>query len=337
MINKELYASAEAKQFESAIIASIGNNISSQLAGKVAGLLALDYAHRLQYKPDIIEYLDIISQRLANYLGYRVVLEEEFSIAMALFTVAITPEIDQSLDKITEQEKSVDAAIDAAILEHFSDLSPEEISMMKDILKELVKTSSLQEVMSFISSDPQYFKDLAKTLIREKKQKQEISEFVQLHIQKIILKQKQIKKSKVGLKSLVSKISMTASIVAAMSLGLLTGGLLLPMLAVPLVAVTTRVAGRASDKISQKVVENSKSIKSQSHEVNISKSTMLSRVKEKIQGINISKTKSISRGQALDITEGRIKTQAKSQQVEKTQIIERTKTRQRAKIKGRSR
>lgn len=337
MINKELYIEAEARRFESAIIDSIGNNISSQLAGKVAGLLALDYSHRLQSEPDITEYLDVIAQRLANYLGYRVVLEEDFSIAMALFTVAITPEIDQSLDKIAEQEKSVDAAIDAAILEHFSDLSPEEISMMKDILKELVKTSSLQEIMSFVSNDPAFFKDLAKTSLREKKQKQEIVHMVQLHIQRLILKQKQVKKSKVGLKSLVSKVAMTTSIVAAMSVGLLTGGLLMPVIAVPLIAVTARSVGRVSDQVSQKVIENSKSIKSQSQEVDVSKEAVLSTVKEKIQQINVFKAKSVSRGQAQEIAEGQLQSQSRGQQVEKRQIIERAKSRQKKQEKGRTR
>lgn len=312
MTNNELVSKQDVKQFEDALINVFRNNMSSQLAKKLAGLLVLDYIHRLGSKPEISEYIDLIMPRLKKYVGYKVISEDDFSLAMVLFTVAITPEKDQDIDKSTQQEQLVDAALDATILEHFSDLSPEEMLAMKEILKELTKTKSLQEVMGLVAGNVSFFRDLAKVAKREKQQKKELRELLQHGMIQLMQKQKQIKSLKTGLRSLVSKVVMATSIVAVASIGLLAGGLMLPALAIPALAATTRVAGKVSEKISDKIIQSNKAIQIQVNEINGSKSLIMHQAKEK--SVIMSQTRTPSKTRVQAVAQERSKANKKTQE-----------------------
>lgn len=307
MISRELLTDQNAQKFQSVITDVTRNNISGDLAMKVASLLALDYQHRLKSTPEITEYLNIICQRLKSSLGHRVFMDEDFSMAMTLFTIAITPEAEHELDKV-EQEKSLDAAIDAVINEHYGDLSLEEKAALKDILKELVNSKSLEEVISFVSSDPSFLKELVKTSIEGQRQKQEVLDFAKKHIQQILKQQKEVQQIKSGIKSFTSKVVMITSIITVSSLGIITGGLAFPVMAIPALAITARAAGKVSTKISEKVIENNKSIQLEYSKINNSKLATVSLLKEQkvFRTKTVKKAKSVSKEKANDITKGQL-------------------------------
>ena len=90
--NIAIQVGANSEPFYQQITEHFDNNISSNLCQSLANLLSLDYANRLRSEPPLNEYICTCLKRLKQHLGAQVILDNNFSEAMTLFTVAITPD-----------------------------------------------------------------------------------------------------------------------------------------------------------------------------------------------------------------------------------------------------
>jgi len=252
---------ANPKAFFNQMIEHLNNNLDSKLCQSVANLLSLDYANRLDSEPPLTEYISLCIERLKNHLGARVVLDNNFSESMTLFTAAITPEKNNDDDNSKSQEQSQDALIDTMIAELFSNLTPEEQANIKLVIKELLNGKDSKELMNMISSEPETFQKIVATAVEAKMPAKEMSNFAGERIGTLIEQSKQINKQAIGLQSVVGKITLAGGILAAASLGLVVGGFILPALIVPATIAAIKIGPAIGEKIATTIISNNSNIK----------------------------------------------------------------------------
>ena len=229
---------ANPEAFQEYFLDFLGNNLSESLCRSISNLLAIDYSGRLESAPELKEYINICALRIKKHLGLKVVTDESFSSSMSLFTIAITPERDIDADDAKSQEQSQDALIDSVIETHFVNLSPEEATLIKSLMKELLNGKDGKEMMNAISSNPKLFYSVVVSALRENKKQKEVSEAIHQHLTTIISKNRK----QTGIKSLASKIAFAGGLMLAASTGLILGGLALPALIIPATAAAIKLA-----------------------------------------------------------------------------------------------
>ncbi|MFK7968548.1 MAG: RP853 family protein [Rickettsiaceae bacterium] len=239
----------------------LDTNLSNQLITSLSNMLAIDYVNRLKEKPKIDEYAVKCVDKLKNHLNHKVFTEEGFSGVMTLFAIAITDEkrIDDEL--INTQEKDQDVIVDTIISSQFGDLSPAEQLNIKEVLKSLVTGRDSKEIMNFIDSNPKLFYSVVLSAHKEKSKQKEIMEIVIINLHKIIANTKSINKKKNNIKSLTGKIVMAAGLVAVASAGAFLGGLIIPAIIIPSVAVSIKLGASIGEKIGETIAQNNRSIK----------------------------------------------------------------------------
>ncbi len=244
----------------------LGNNLNNYLITSLANMLAIDYAHRLKQEPQIDEYVQKCVDRLKNHLKHMIVTDESFSEVMTLFAIAITDkkEIDDEL--VNTQEKNQDIFIDDFVAAHFSDLSPAEQKNVKEILKTLLNGRDGKEIMNLINSNPKLFYSVVFSAYKEKAKQKEILHAVTINLNKIIADTKSINRKKNNIKSITSKITMAAGLVAIASAGAFIGGLMLPALIVPAFALSVKFAPVVGERIGETIAQNNGMVqKKQTH------------------------------------------------------------------------
>lgn len=239
----------------------LGNNLNNYLITSLSNMLAIDYVNRLKQEPKIDEYAMKCVDRLKSHLKHMIVTEEDFSGVMSLFAIAITEEkrIDDELNN--EQEKNQDVLIDGLVTAQFSDLSPAELVNIKEVLKALLNGRDSKEIMNFINSDPKLFYSVVFSAYKEKTKQKEIMEVVTINLNKMIADTKSINKKKNNIKSLAGKVAMAVGLVAVASAGAFVGGLILPALIIPAVAISIKLGPAVGEKIGETIAQNNTVIK----------------------------------------------------------------------------
>lgn len=156
--------------FAYSLAAILEDNLSSYIISTVSNMLALYYSldkNLRQAEPNMPNYGDICAGRIKNFLQEKVVLEEEFSVALSLFTVAITPEPPPtedlpSLNKIRDQEQGANIICQAILgdeaLEH-------ETALLSDAMDDILGDAQASEIVNFMSINP----DIVLKVLRGKK------------------------------------------------------------------------------------------------------------------------------------------------------------------------
>ncbi len=239
----------------------LGNNLNNYLITSLSNMLAIDYVNRLKQEPKIDEYAMKCVDRLKSHLKHMIVTEEDFSGVMSLFAIAITEEkrIDDELNN--EQEKNQDVLIDGLVSAQFSDLSPAELVNIKEVLKALLNGRDSKEIINFINSDPKLFYSVVFSAYKEKTKQKEIMEVVTINLNKMIADTKSINKKKNNIKSLAGKVAMAVGLVAVASAGAFVGGLILPALIIPAVAISIKLGPAVGEKIGETIAQNNTVIK----------------------------------------------------------------------------
>lgn len=238
--------------FKKYLLEYLGANLSGTLCSSVANLLAIDYAGRLNSKPDLDYHINECTLRIKKQLGLRVITDESFSSIMSLFTIAITPERDIDTDEDTKsQTQSHDALIDSIIASYFYKLTPEETAIIKTLIKEILNGKDGKEMMNVASFNPKLFYSIVVSAVREKNKLEEVMESVKLHLTRILSKNKQQTKQQSGIKSLVSKISLIGGLMLTASTGLVLGGIALPALILPATAAVIKLSPKLGEKLTE--------------------------------------------------------------------------------------
>lgn len=240
----------------------LSNNLDKKLCNSVSNLLAIDYANRLESKPSLEEYINICIKRLKKHLGMQVVLDNNFSITMTLFTVAITPEEEtaDNNNKKQEQLQVQDALIEATVTSLFGNMVPEEQSTIKLVLKDLLNSKDGKEFMNIINLNPKKLYSIITSALKTKKQQQEITKSVKIHLVNLMHQLKIIDKKVSGIKNTIGKIALAGSVIAAASIGLVVSGFVLPVLLVPTTIAAVKYGPVIGEKLGNNIAKNSSSI-----------------------------------------------------------------------------
>ncbi len=311
--------------FKQAIDLHLKNNLTDYLRQVLANILALDYATRLKSEPDINEYASLCTSRLKTFLQRRVVTEESFAEAMSLFTIAISQEQEAKEESHLSTEKSQNAAIDSIIMINFSDLSDTEISSIKNILKDLLAEKNIDEIMNFINSQPNLFRDIVISAVEQKKKQQEIIDFITTHITKAINKLNAANARVTSLKNIISKVTVGIGLFATASIGLVIGGAILPVLIVPSAIAAIKYAPKISDNIG-KVIENNVSVAKVNKEDIIEPKVVLqNKLQKKVRGTKTyevvkAKKQVKDKEQLVAVIKSEMKNKSKAKTVSKTAV-----------------
>lgn len=283
MINqKKILKNTDPEIFFKPMKEHLNHNINEKSQRSISNLLAIDYEHRLKSEPEIYEYSDLCTNRLKDFLGEKVILDDSFPTLMKLFTVAITPQKDiENEDDLKNRTKN--NTIDAIIENNFAELKPEEKKVLRSILKDLLSGEKEKDVSNFISSNPKLFYSILISALKSKQKQKEVVEEVNMHINTILKKLNRLNKSKNKIKSISTKVTMAGGLFATASMGLLFGGFALPALIIPAAIGAIKYGPMIGDKIGGKISDNIKSIKGLEQEldniINVEKSSPAQSVK----------------------------------------------------------
>lgn len=249
-IDLSLPPGVDPNPFKEYFLEYLRGNLSERLCISLANLLAVDYAGRLDSKPDLALHINECTLRIKKQLGLKVITDESFSSIMNIFIIAITPERDiDSNESNKPKEQSHDALIDSIIASYFYDLSPEETVIIRTSMREILNSANGKEMMNVASSNPKLFYSIVVSAIRKNDKLQEVLESVKLHLTRIFLKDKEQLKKQSGLQTIVSKISLMGGLILTASTGLVLGGLALPALILPATATVVKVSPELGEKI----------------------------------------------------------------------------------------
>ena len=234
----------------------LGNNLSNQLITSLSNMLAIDYVNRLKQEPKMDEYAMECVDRLKTHLNHKVFTDEGFSGVMTLFAIAITKEKIVDDELINVQEKNQDILVDAIIASEFADLSPAEQLNVKEVLKSSITGRDGKEIINLINSNPKLFYSVVLSAYKEKSKQKEILELVTINLNKIIVATKSINRKKNNIKSLTGKIAMAAGLLAVASAGAFLGGLILPAIIIPTVAISIKLGTVIGEKLGETIAQN---------------------------------------------------------------------------------
>lgn len=238
----------------------LSNNLPLQLITSISNLLAIDYRLRVKASIAISEYVVICCDRLRKHLGYRVILEEDFSAAMRMFTIAITPEKEDDGEILT-QEQSQDIVIDSIIDAHFSNLPKEEQKLVRSVLIGIIKGGGGREVMNLAVSDPSLFNSKVVNALKGKKGEQMIIQELTSKVNELAINNQALQQKVGTFKGVFAKLAVVAGVALAASAGLVAGGALIPAMLIPGTIAVIKFAPVIGEKLGQTVARESTTIK----------------------------------------------------------------------------
>lgn len=224
------------------------DNLNNKLILSITNLISLDYIYRLKSRIDVHQYSQTCSKRIKNHLGYKVVLEEDFSTAMSLFIMAITIEPN---DENILFEQNIDIIIDTIINAQYAHLDIEETKNIKLSLKSLLEKINKADLINYIDQNPKIFDLNIKFAIKNKQNILELINIVQEQIQIVLLEKNKINNNITSLKGFFSKIMIAASVAVSAILGSTISPILMPLLIVPTTGASIKYAPKIGEKIAK--------------------------------------------------------------------------------------
>jgi hypothetical protein len=146
--------------------------------------------------------------------------------------------------------------------------SAQEKTTIKFVLRELLAGKDGPDIINFLNANPKLFHSAIIAAIREKKQQQDISAFVRIHINRLILKKNLLNKKVNFIKNLSGKFSLATFITLISSTTVALANLVFPAFLVPATAASVRYTPVIGEKIGELLINNMRSIKEQKNSIN---------------------------------------------------------------------
>ncbi|MDG1437217.1 MAG: RP853 family protein [Rickettsiaceae bacterium] len=233
----------------------LGKQLDHILCNSLANLLSIDYTNRLNSTPHIKEYITICINRLHQHLGKSVVLDNDFHEAMSLFIVAITP------DEESHKHNGQNALIEAIIDEFFPDIPDDDRDIIRFIILDLITGKDSKKIMNSISLNKQLFYELIVKAKDAQIEQEKMSLIVRKQFELIANQSRKLNKKVQKFKDQVGKASLALGMMAASSLGLFFGGIILPIAIVPAAILAIKLTPSIEKKITNYVIKYNKSIR----------------------------------------------------------------------------
>lgn len=252
--------------FTKALNASLSNNLSPQLCVSLVSIIAIDYMIRLNATPEIHQYATISAQKLRSFLGQKVITDDSFSTVLMLFSVVITDEETTAKNNNTvvnkqQPQESQDTVLETLIAMHFDDIDGQDKETLKLVFKDLLTGENHYDIMNYIQSEPRVLRNAVMQAMKKSKKQEEINFNVRLEINKILNISAKLEKRTSTFAQAVGKISTAICALGVGALGVVTAGVALSIIVVPVCILAIKYGPKIGEKLGETILNLDSNIK----------------------------------------------------------------------------
>ncbi len=230
-------------------------------------MLAIDYAIRLNSKPEAKRYINTCISRLKNYLRLCVINDDSFSLALKLFVIMITPE-DENNQNISEQSQDIVAENLVEVYFGVEKISSEEKAKIKNVFKVLLKEKNFDEIINYAQSHAKLFRTSLKYGINKYKTPNEISVYIQQEFSKVLEISSEFTRRSNFFKQTTGKITGAACALLVGAISVTTAGAAFSIIVLPVSIFAVKYAPKIGEKIGELILNNDKTIKLEQNNIN---------------------------------------------------------------------
>ncbi|MGX6960737.1 MAG: RP853 family protein [Rickettsia endosymbiont of Pentastiridius leporinus] len=237
------------------------NNLTKITLSTLANILAIDYVVRLNSKPEAKEYIQTCVLKLKNYLGLRVINDDDFSVALGLFAIMIAPDDKGEQDKNNEQSQDIVAENLVEMYFGAEKISGAEKEKIKNVFKALLKEKNFESIINYAQSHAKLFRTSIIYAINKYNSPNEISSYIRQEYNKILEVSLEFTKKSNIFKQYTGKIAgaICALLVGAISVA--TAGAAFSILVVPASIFAVRYAPSLGEKIGELILSKDNAVK----------------------------------------------------------------------------
>lgn len=249
--------------FKKDIVNNFVNNLTKSTCSTIANMLAIDYTLRLNSKLEAEKYINKCISRLKNYLGMRVINDDNFSIALELFAIMITSEDENEQNKNNILEQSQDIIAENLVELYFGDekINSTEKEKIKNIFKALLKEKSFDKIINYAESHKKLFKASVMYAMKKYNNIYEATTYINKEFNKILKMSLAFTKKNNIFKQATGKIAGAVCALLVGAISVATAGAAFAIIVVPVSIFAVRYAPELGEKIGELILNNDNAIK----------------------------------------------------------------------------
>jgi len=249
--------------FKKDIVNNFVNNLTKSTCSTIANMLAIDYTLRLNSKLEAEKYINKCISRLKNYLGMRVINDDNFSIALELFAIMITSEDENEQNKNNILEQSQDIIAENLVELYFGDekINSTEKEKIKNIFKALLKEKSFDKIINYAESHKKLFKASVMYAMKKYNNIYEATTYINKEFNKILEMSLAFTKKNNIFKQATGKIAGAVCALLVGAISVATAGAAFAIIVVPVSIFAVRYAPELGEKIGELILNNDNAIK----------------------------------------------------------------------------
>lgn len=250
------------------------NNVTQDICLALANLITIDHNIRLKLEPNIIDHLNNCLKKLREFLGQKVITDTNFSVALMLFTVAISPTPIEYDKKENILDKSENVVIEALINSHFNTVNLEERKLLKLILKDLLKGRNSHEIINVMQCEPELFRSTVLNAMKKYRTLTDISANIKSEVNKIANVIVKHNKKVETFKQTTSKILTAVCSIALGAISVVTAGAALALVVVPASILVVSYAPKLGEKLGEMILNTDKFVITEQKKITLLKTKM---------------------------------------------------------------
>ncbi|WP_341787390.1 RP853 family protein [Rickettsia endosymbiont of Cantharis rufa] len=249
--------------FKKDIVNNFVNNLTKSTCFTIANMLAIDYTLRLNSKLEAAKYINKCISRLKNYLGMRVINDDNFSIALELFAIMITSEDENEQNKNNILEQSQDIIAENLVEVYFGDekINSTEKEKIKNIFKALSKEKSFEKIINYAESHKKLFKASVMYVMKKYNNIDEATTYINKEFNKILEMSLALTKKSNIFKQTTGKIAGAVCALLVGAISVAAAGAAFAIVVVPVSIFAVRYAPELGEKIGELILNNDNAIK----------------------------------------------------------------------------
>ncbi|MFY9589346.1 RP853 family protein [Rickettsia endosymbiont of Halotydeus destructor] len=255
----------DSQLFKKDIIDNFINNISNLTCSTLAHMISIDYAIRLFSKPDSKKYISSCILKLKSFLGYKVINDDSFSVALTLFAVAIAPVagVTSFENNVLAQSQGQDIVAENLVNIYFRDIeiNAEDREIIKKIFKSLLKEKNSNSIINYIEANSKLFCTSVKYAIKKYQGQDEINLYVKKEIDKILAISLEFTEKNNTFKQTTGKIAGAICALAVGAMSVATAGVAFSLIVIPASILAIKYAPKIGEKIGELLLNSDPVIK----------------------------------------------------------------------------
>ena len=249
--------------FKKDIVNDFVNNLTKSTCSTIANMLAIDYTLRLNSQLEPEKYINKCISRLKNYLGMRVINDDNFSVALELFAIMITSEDENEQNKNNILEQSQDIIAENLVAVYFGDekINRTEKEKIKNIFKILLKDKNFDKIINYAESHKKLFKASIMYAMKKYNNIDEATTYIKKEFNKILEMSLAFTQKSNIFKQATGKIAGAVCALLVGAISVATAGAAFSIIVVPVSIFAVRYAPELGEKIGELILNNDNAIK----------------------------------------------------------------------------